>query len=81
MLELLKEEGKLGDASLTFQSRTLAFGTVTDERLKRWRLWVEGSDHIRAALRHGITALRRARENPEFAIRLWPSEFLRNVWD
>jgi len=77
MLELLKEQKQLGDSSLVYQSRTLAFGTVTDERLKRWRLWVSGSDHVRAALRHGITALRRARENPEFAERLWPSEFLR----
>jgi hypothetical protein len=77
MLELLKEQRQLGDSSLSFQSRTLAFSTVTDDRLKRWRLWVSGSDHIRAALRHGITALRRARENPEFAEKLWPSEFAR----
>jgi len=80
MHELLREQKNLGDATVTFQSRSLAFSTVTDERLQRWRLWVKGSDHVRAALRHGITALRRARENPEFAIQLWPSEFLRNVW-
>jgi len=72
MMTLLQEQKLLADATLHFQSRTLAFGTVTDERLHRWRLWVKGSDHVRAALRHGITALRRARENPEWANSLWP---------
>jgi len=71
-LELLQEQKQLNDATLTFQSRTLAFSTATDERLHKWRLWVAGSDHVRAALRHGITALRRARENEEFASSLWP---------
>lgn len=71
-LELLKEQKQLADATLHFQSRSLAFSTATDDRLKRWRLWVQGSDHVRAALRHAITALRRARENPEFIKELWP---------
>jgi hypothetical protein len=71
MLTLLKAQKMLGDSTLTFQSRSLAFSTVTDDRLHRWNLWVKGSDHVRAALRHGITALRRARENPEFAKQLW----------
>lgn len=71
-LELLQEQKQLGDCTLHFQSRSLAFSTATDERLKRWGLWVAGSDHIRAALRHAITALRRARENPDFIRELWP---------
>lgn len=74
MLALLRFEKKLGDSTLHFQSRALAFSTATDERLKKWKLWVQGSDHIRAASRHAIVALRRARENPEFAIELWPGD-------
>jgi hypothetical protein len=71
-LELLREQKQLGDATLHFQSRSLAFSTATDDRLRRWGLWVKGSDHVRAALRHAITALRRARENPDFIKELWP---------
>src|SRR5215472_9629566 len=80
MLTLLKEQKLLGDSTLHFQSRALAFGTVTDERLKRWGLWVKGSDHVRAALRHALTGLRRARENPEFARELWLYLFRRVVY-
>jgi hypothetical protein len=71
-LELLKEQKQLGDATLHFQSRSIAFSTATDERLHSWGLWIKGSEHVRAALRHAITALRRARENPDFANELWP---------
>jgi hypothetical protein len=71
-LELLLEQGQLGDSTLHFQSRSLAFSTATDDRLHKWGLWVAGSTHIRAALRHAITALRRARENPDFIKELWP---------
>jgi hypothetical protein len=74
MLTLLKHQRQLGDCTLHFQSRALAFGTATDERLQKWKLWVKGSDHIRAASRHAIVALRRARENPEFARELWPGD-------
>jgi hypothetical protein len=74
MLTLLKYQKRMGDATLHFQSRALAFGTATDERLHKWQLWVKGSDHIRAASRHAIVALRRAAENPEFAISLWPGD-------
>jgi len=72
MLELLQHQRMLSDSTIHFQSRSLAFSTVTDERLHRWHLWVKGSDHVRAALKHGITALRRARENPHWANELWP---------
>jgi hypothetical protein len=71
-LEFLHWEGRMGDATLTFQSRTIAFGTFTDARLKKRGLYVEGSDHIRAATKHALTALRRARENVQFAHELWP---------
>lgn len=74
MLSLLSFQKKLGDATIHFQSRTLAFGSkaTTDEKLKKYGLYVEGSDHIRAAIKHAIVALRRARENTQFAIALWP---------
>jgi hypothetical protein len=73
MLTLLQHQKLLGDATLHFQGRGIAFSTMTDDRLRRNGLWVEGSDHIRAATRHAITALRLARENPVFAKELWPN--------
>jgi len=72
MLSLLRYQGLFADATLTFQDRSIAFQAWTDERLRRKGLWVEGSDHIRAASRHALTGLRRAKENPEFAKALWP---------
>lgn len=72
MLELLLFQGKLADATLIFQSRTMAMQTATDERLKKWRMYVAHKD-IRASTRHAITALRRARQNPELADKLWPN--------
>jgi len=72
MLALLKHQNLLGDATLTFQNRALAFSTVTDDRLRRWCLWTPGSDHIRAATRHAVTALRRARADSVLASAMWP---------
>ncbi len=72
MLALLQHQGKLGDATLHFQSRTIAKTTVTDERLHRLHLYV-ANDHIRDAHRHAITGLKRARNSPTFARELWPS--------
>ena len=61
-----------GDATLTFQGRTIAKSTATDERLKAWGLWTTVT-HTRDATRHAITALRRARQDPELAARMWPA--------
>jgi hypothetical protein len=72
MLHLLKFMGKLSNATLTEQSRVLAKSTATDERLKAWGLYTSGSPHERDAHRHAITALRRARNNSDFAKELWP---------
>ena len=72
MLRMLERQGQLGDATLTFQDRTLAMQTWTDERLKRKGMWIPGSDHIRDAARHTLTGLRRANESLEFAMSLWP---------
>jgi hypothetical protein len=56
------ESGHAERAGLIFQGRTIAFTTATDDRLRKWGLWVKGSDHERAARRHGITAIRRIKE-------------------
>jgi hypothetical protein len=72
MLTLLRHMGKLNDATLTFQGRSIAKQTMTDDRLKSRNLYVPGSEHIRDAHRHALTALRRAREKKEFAVSLWP---------
>ena len=70
-VQLLHYEGRLNDATLHFQSRSLAFRR-TDDYLRRQGLYVEGSTHIRAAAKHAITILRRAREKRAFAHELWP---------
>lgn len=72
MLSLLKHQGQLGDATLSFQGRAPVFSTMTDEQLKAKGLWAKESEDIRAATRHAIAGLRRARENPSFAYYLWP---------
>lgn len=71
MLRLLRYQGKLWDATLTLQDRTLARKMYPDETLRRKRLWTE-DEQIRDACRHAFTALRRANENLEFAKSLWP---------
>lgn len=71
MLVLLQCQGLLGDATITFQDRSIAMSTATDDRLKSWNLYGNQKD-IRAATKHAITALRRARQNQEFARKLWP---------
>jgi hypothetical protein len=71
----LNQLGLLGDATLTFQGRTMAKSTATDDRLKAWGLYTKGSDHIRDATRHAITGLRRAKQSVEFRDRLWPNAY------
>lgn len=63
----------LGDSTVTFQGRTLAKQTATDDRLKVWGMYIVGSDHIRDSTRHAVTALRRAREKEAFRDQLWPN--------
>lgn len=71
MLEMERHLGLLGDSTLTHQPRTMAMTTMTDERLRQRKMYVAHKD-IRAATRHALTALRRAKENPKFAEQLWP---------
>lgn len=51
--------GQADRSVLVFQGRTLAFSAAGDERLKKWKLYTEGSDHKRDATRHAITMIRR----------------------
>lgn len=72
-LELLHWENKMGDATLHFQSRTIKAGKgVSDDRLRKLGIYVEGSRHIRDATKHALHSLRRARESRSFALDLWP---------
>ena len=72
-LQLLHYQGKMGDSTLTFQSRTIKTGKgVRDDKLKRLGIYVPGSKHIQDATKHALNALRRARENRDFGLALWP---------
>jgi hypothetical protein len=62
----------LGDARLVFQPVGTAFSTMTDYRLKVLGLWVRNQeDHMRAAVRHAVTLLRRARQSDIFRDEIW----------
>jgi hypothetical protein len=62
----------LEDATLTFQGRTIAKSTATDDRLEAWGLYTAGSPHVRDATRHAVVALRRARSSAELRASMWP---------
>lgn len=74
MMELLRYDGKLGDSTLHYQSRTQKECTATsDQNMKRYGLYVKGSEHIRDAMKHAVVTLRRAAEDPwTFGRKLWP---------
>ena len=61
----------LGDATLTFQDRSIAMSTYPDDKLKQKGLYGNQKD-IRAATKHAMTMLKRAKNNPELAEKLWP---------
>jgi len=71
-LQLLQYQGKMGDSTLHFQSRTIKAGKgVRVEKLQRLGIYVAGSTHIQDAAKHALNTLRRARESREFALKLW----------
>lgn len=70
-LSLLQRQGQLGDSTLTFQGRTIAKTTYTDERLKVLGLYVPQKD-TRDSVRHALTLVRRARQSRDLAATLWP---------
>ena len=63
----------LNDATVTLQSRALAKSTMTDERLGAVGVWAARGQtpHERDALRHALTALRRAKASFDFRVALW----------
>jgi hypothetical protein len=64
--------GHLGDATLNWQSRGFKDSkAVSDERIRKAHMYV-ANDHILAATKHAIMALRRARQNPDLADQFWP---------
>jgi hypothetical protein len=71
MLRYISFKGKMHDTRVLFQKRGLAKETFTDERLHAARMYAKGSDHIRDATRHALTALRRARADKEFRQLMW----------
>lgn len=63
--------GKLDAARIVFQDRSIAKTTMTDDRLKRLGYWLPGEEHARDAMRHAITALRRAKAKRAFRDKIW----------
>jgi hypothetical protein len=58
-------------APLFYQMPSLAMDTASDERLKRWNLYVPGPDHTKDATRHAITFIRRAKADEDLRYRAW----------
>ena len=55
------------------QMPSLAKSTVTDARLKQWKLYRPGEEHARDSLRHSITFLRRASVDVRIRRAAWPA--------
>jgi hypothetical protein len=60
------------------QPSSLAFTTCTDLRLKEWNMYTPGPDHVRAATKHALTFLRRAKERKLLRNRAWPGIYGRD---
>jgi hypothetical protein len=71
MLTLLREQKQLGDASILFQSNELACDGINEKKLRRLGL-LYNKDYVNDAVMQALTALRRARDDFEFAKSLWP---------
>jgi hypothetical protein len=65
------------DASLVMQGRDIAKSTFTDDRLAAVGVYVRRgqTDHERDALRHALTALRRAKRSLDFRCSMWDSKY------
>lgn len=60
------------DSTLFKQLPSLALSTITDDRLKRWKLYKAGEPHGRDAFRHALMFMRRCCENSGLAKSAWP---------
>lgn len=65
------------DAKMVLQGRDIAKASFTDERLEAAGVFLtrDQSDHERDALRHGLTALRRAKRSFKFRCRMWDAKY------
>jgi hypothetical protein len=63
----------LNDAQVFMQRRATAKATMTDERLQAIGVWESRGqqDHERDALRHALTALRRAKKSLKVRLAMW----------
>jgi hypothetical protein len=59
-------------APLFYQTPSQAMTTATDKRLRRWKLYVAGPDHIKDGTRHAITFIRRCQEDKTLRAEAWP---------
>ncbi len=76
MLRYAAYRGETGDALVTMQGRTIAKQAATDDRLRAWGLYDRHSgDHARDAMRHAITALRRAKASQELREAMWKPSY------
>jgi hypothetical protein len=66
------------DSLLFMQGRDIAKSSFTDDRLDAAGVWVtrDQSDHERDALRHGLTALRRAKRSFKVRCKLWDAKYV-----
>jgi hypothetical protein len=77
MLRYAVFRGECRDANMVLQRRGLAKGQITDERLKRWKLYPRTpGGHAADGMRHALMALRRAGQSDSFRNLLWDSRVL-----
>lgn len=65
------------DAMLFMQGRDIAKSSFTDERLQAAGVWLARgqTDHERDSLRHGLTALRRAKQKFSVRCQMWDAKY------
>lgn len=73
MLELYLHRLSEDPRPILLQMPSLAKSTVTDPRLKQWKLYRPGEEHARDSLRHAITFLRRCTKDQRLRKLAWPS--------
>lgn len=71
----------LNDATVTLQGRDIAKSSFTDDRLRAAGVFATRgqTDHERDALRHALTALRRARESFDLRCQMWDPKWAASV--
>jgi hypothetical protein len=72
MIEMYLRLDPEEDRPIWLQMPALAKGTITDQRLKQWKLYRPGQEHARDALRHSIMFFRRASAELKIRRTAWP---------